>query len=242
VPLHGLFLRRAPENRQSVSAALVPGDSPAPLAEAQTTAEAAVGSSAFRYLTAAFVLSSFAISAVAVHLIPYLLVGGRGADFAALAAGLMGLMQVPGRVVFAAPAPLLPDRYEAPAVFLLQGIGLAVLAATTDAPGVVAAVCLFGMGNGMARSSARQRSPTPTARRSTAASPASLPPVPPARAPSRPSAATSPSTATSRCFGCWSPARWSRHSPPGTPTSGSPARAARCDEPSESATLPGQPT
>jgi hypothetical protein len=133
-----------------VSAALVPGDSPAPLAEAQTTAEAAVGSSAFRYLTAAFVLSSFAISAVAVHLIPYLLVGGRGADFAALAAGLMGLMQVPGRVVFAAPAPLLPDRYEAPAVFLLQGIGLAVLAATTDAPGVVAAVCLFGMGNGMA--------------------------------------------------------------------------------------------
>jgi hypothetical protein len=77
-------------------------------------------------------------------------VGGRGAGFAALAAGLMGLMQVPGRVVFAAPAPLLPDRYEAPAVFLLQGIGLAVLAATTDAPGVVAAVCLFGMGNGMA--------------------------------------------------------------------------------------------
>jgi hypothetical protein len=65
-------------------------------------AAAAIGSSAFWCLTAAFVLSSFAISAVAVHLIPYLLEGGRSAGFAALAAGLMGLMQVPGRVVFAA--------------------------------------------------------------------------------------------------------------------------------------------
>src|ERR671936_365536 len=40
---------------------------------------------------------------------------------------------------------------DPPAVFLLQGAGLAVLAATTSVPGVVAAVCLFGMGNGMAR-------------------------------------------------------------------------------------------
>ena len=95
-------------------------------------------------------LSSFAISAVAVHLIPYLLEGGRSASFAAFAAGLMGVMQVPGRVVFAGAARLLPRRYEATAVFLLQGIGLAVLAATTSAAGVIAAVSLFGMGNGMA--------------------------------------------------------------------------------------------
>jgi hypothetical protein len=150
VPLHGLFLRRAPEHAESAGAALVPGDPPATLPERQVAAAAAVGSSAFWYLTAAFVLSSFAISAVAVHLIPYLLEGGRSAGFASLAAGLMGLMQVPGRVVFAGAARVLSCRYEAPAVFLLQGIGLAVLAATTAAPGVVAAVCLFGMGNGMA--------------------------------------------------------------------------------------------
>jgi hypothetical protein len=62
----------------------------------------------------------------------------------------MGLMQVPGRVVFAGVARVLPRRYEAPGVFLLQGAGLAVLAATTSAAGVIAAVCLFGMGNGMA--------------------------------------------------------------------------------------------
>jgi MFS family permease len=150
VPLHGVFLRRAPEQAELSASALVPGDPPAALPERQVAAAAAIGSSAFWYLTAAFVLSSFAISAVAVHLIPYLLEGGRSAGFAALAAGLMGLMQVPGRVAFAAAARLLPRRYEAPAVFLLQGVGLAVLAATTAAPGVIAAVCLFGLGNGMA--------------------------------------------------------------------------------------------
>jgi MFS family permease len=142
VPLHALFLRPAlgPDEQAA----------PAPPAEPALTAGPAVGSSAFWYLTAAFVLSSFAVSAVAVHLIPYLLEGGRGAGFAAFAAGLMGLMQVPGRVVFAAAGQVLPRRYEAPAVFLVQGIGLAVLAATTGAAGVVVAVCLFGMGNGMA--------------------------------------------------------------------------------------------
>jgi MFS family permease len=149
VPLHALFLRRAPEQADPAGA-LVPGDAPAALPDRQVTAATAIASSAFWYLTAAFVLSSFAISAVAVHLIPYLLEGGRSAGFAALAAGLMGLMQVPGRVVFAGAARLLPRRYEAPAVFLLQGAGLAVLAARTSAPAVVVAVCLFGMGNGMA--------------------------------------------------------------------------------------------
>ena len=135
-PLHAVFLRRGPE----------PADQePPPVLVAD-----AVASNAFWYLTAAFVLSSFAISAVAVHLIPYLVEGGRSLGFAAFAAGLMGLMQVPGRMVFAALAQALPRRYEAPAVFVLQGLGLAVLAATTAPSGVLAAVCLFGLGNGMA--------------------------------------------------------------------------------------------
>jgi MFS family permease len=150
VPLHALFLHPPPAREEPEAPAVAPGDRPNPLTEPAVAAAAAVGSSAFWYLTAAFVLSSFAISAAAVHLIPYLLEGGRSAGFAAFAAGLMGLMQVPGRVLFAGAARLLPRRYEAPAVFLLQGAGLAVLATTTAAPGVIAAVSVFGMGNGMA--------------------------------------------------------------------------------------------
>jgi MFS family permease len=135
-PPHVLFLRRGPE----------PAEDGLP----QVLVADAVASDAFWYLTGAFVLSSFAISAIAVHLIPYLVEGGRSTAFAAFAAGLMGLMQVPGRVVFAAAAHVLPRRYEAPSVFFLQAIGLAVLAATTAPAGVLAAVCLFGLANGMA--------------------------------------------------------------------------------------------
>jgi MFS family permease len=150
VPLHTVFLRQAPEQAKPGAPPVVSGDPWAALPEREVAAAAAVGSSAFWYLTTAFVLSSFAISAVAVHLIPYLLEGGRSAGFAAFAAGLMGLMQVPGRVVFAGAARALPRPYEAPPVFLLQGVGLAVLATTTSVAGVVVSVCLFGMGNGMA--------------------------------------------------------------------------------------------
>jgi hypothetical protein len=52
--------------------------------------------------------------------------------------------------VFAGLARALPRRYEAPAVFALQAAGLATLAATSRAPGVIVGVSLFGMGNGMA--------------------------------------------------------------------------------------------
>jgi MFS family permease len=149
VPLHAVFVRPPPslENRPSQ---LALADPDSPVVEPSVAAGAAIASSAFWWLTLAFVLSAFAISAVAVHLIPYLLEGGRSASFAAFAAGLMGLMQVPGRVLFAALAPLLPRAYEASSVFLLQASGLAVLAARREAPYVVLAVCLFGMGNGMA--------------------------------------------------------------------------------------------
>jgi MFS family permease len=149
VPLHAVLVRRPPSLDTGMSE-LTLADPESPVTEPKVAAGAAIGSSAFWYLTLAFVLSSFAISAVAVHLIPYLLEAGRSASFAAFAAGLMGLMQVPGRVVLAAAAKFAPRRHEAPAVFLLQGVGLAVLAATTSVSGVIVAVCLFGMGNGMA--------------------------------------------------------------------------------------------
>jgi MFS family permease len=142
VPLHAIFLRAAPkrQRRPDEAASVEPRIAPA----------AAVASPGFWFLTAAFILSSFAISAVAVHLITYLRQTGRSASFAAFAAGLTGLTQVPGRIVFAAAAQLLPRRLEASAVFLLQSLGLAVLAATSSGTGVIVGVSLFGMGSGMA--------------------------------------------------------------------------------------------
>jgi MFS family permease len=149
VPLHAVFVR-APPDAGSGSHELVSAEGQTTPVEPSVAAGSAVASAAFWYLTAAFVLSSFAISAVAVHLIPSLLESGRSPSFAAFAAGLMGLMQVPGRALFAALTNVVPRRFEAPSAFLLQGAGLAILAATTSAVGVIGAVSLFGMGNGMA--------------------------------------------------------------------------------------------
>jgi MFS family permease len=146
-PLHALFLRAAPAESSAPSRREEPL---AAFAKPASAIRAVLGSAAFWYLTAAFVLSSFAISAIAVHLIPYLIQNGRSAGFAAFTAGLMGLMQVPGRLIFAAAARRLPRRYEASAVLLLQAVGVALLATTASAAGAIAAVCLFGVGNGMA--------------------------------------------------------------------------------------------
>src|SRR5439155_25013367 len=58
-------------------------------------------SASFWLLVSAFVLSAFATAAVTVHLVPLLI--GRGGDpaFAAFAAGLLGLAQLAGRLLFA---------------------------------------------------------------------------------------------------------------------------------------------
>jgi len=139
VPLHAFFLKSAPDRD---------GHEPYGI-EPSVATRAAVSSSAFWCLTGAFVLSSFAISAVTVNLIPYLLEGGQSAGFAAFALGLMGLMQVVGRLAYAGATKTLPRHHVASAVFLLQAIGLGALAAVSGEAGVVVAACLLGAGNGM---------------------------------------------------------------------------------------------
>ena len=53
-------------------------------------------------LARALAAKSFVSGAIIVHLVPLLLDRGSDAAFAALAAGIMGLSQLPGRLAFAA--------------------------------------------------------------------------------------------------------------------------------------------
>jgi MFS family permease len=150
VPLHGLFLRRAPESAVVAAhdatvepAAVEPGGR-------DVSVGLALRSRSFWFLTIAFVFSSFSTSAIGVHLIPYLLRAGYSAGFAATAAGLLGLAQAPGRLLFGVFGRVVPRAVEGPVAFLLQGSALLLLIAGTGAGAVVAAVVLFGMGNGIA--------------------------------------------------------------------------------------------
>jgi MFS family permease len=134
VPLHGLLLPPAP-GRPAGAAPLV-------------RLGPVLAEGRFRVLTAAFTLASLVSVATSVHLIPYLI--GRGYSPAAAGAvlGLVGLMQLPGRLAFGAVRGLGSWRSNAAAVFLTQGVALVILGQTTHAVGVALFAGLFGLANG----------------------------------------------------------------------------------------------
>lgn len=137
VPLHGLVLRTAP-------------DGPRHEATPSAGAREVLRSRDFWLLSGAFFLSQFATIGSIVLAIPFLLERGQSAEFAALAVGLFGISQIPGRVLFAPLAGRVSAAVTTALVFGLVAAGIAVVVAI-DAPGaVVAGFVLLGMGNGMA--------------------------------------------------------------------------------------------
>jgi MFS family permease len=124
-------------------------------APARTAATSAVPREVLRTpsfwaLAAAFAVDALTWTAIGVHLIPALRADGHSAPFAALAAGLAGFCQLPGRAGLLlisraiAPAAL-------PAVTLAFGaVAAAILAVTDGAVAVLVGVACFGAAHGMA--------------------------------------------------------------------------------------------
>jgi MFS family permease len=151
IPLHALVLRRRPEdlglttdgtqvNSSNESQGMIVADG--------LSMQAALRSTAFWWLSTAFFLSQLATAAVAVHLVPYLIDIGYEAGFAALAAGLIGTMALPGRLIFTPLGDRLPRHQVTACLFLLQTVALVVLLQLHSLAGVYAFVLLFGIGFG----------------------------------------------------------------------------------------------
>ena len=141
VPLHGLVLRpaRSPGRATAV--------------ERSVGATRALRSARFWLLAIAFFLGSLATIAVTIHAIPFLIERGHSpafAAFAAFAVGLVGISQIPGRLLFAPLAGKLPRAAAIAAVFLLIGAGIVVIVSAHATWGVMAGLVVLGMGNGMA--------------------------------------------------------------------------------------------
>jgi MFS family permease len=155
IPPHALFLRRKPADLGlQLDGA---GDDPAQAQSLATsthtesvTAHAALRTPTFWALTMALVFSTFAAVSITVHIIPFLLERGYAMSFAALAVGLIGLMQLPGRMLFAPLHRWLSRRAVSVCISLLQCVGLVLLWWASDLTNVIVFVALFGMGNGMA--------------------------------------------------------------------------------------------
>ena len=98
-----------------------------------------------------FFLATVSGIAVVVQGIPFLLEHGYGASFAAFAIGLIGVSQIPGRLLFAVAGPRLPERLRTVAVFVLIAAGIVLVVVGAEVPAaVIAGMVLLGMGNGMA--------------------------------------------------------------------------------------------
>jgi MFS family permease len=129
VPLHALVLR--------------PGPARSPAAPS-TPAGHALRSAPFWLLSSAFVLGALTTIAMTVFAIPFLLDRGHSPAFAAFAVGLIGVSQIPGRIVF---ARLSARPWH---VFALMALGVAVVVSFHATAAVVTGLILLGMGNGMA--------------------------------------------------------------------------------------------
>jgi predicted MFS family arabinose efflux permease len=140
VPLHAVVLRaartepRAPHQRGGVS----------------TGARRALRSASFWRLSSAFCLATLTGIAMTVHAIPFLLQRGYGAGFAAFVVGLVGISQVPGRLLFAAIAGRLSSASATAWVCALIAAGVALIVSIDTGPAAVVGLVVLGMGNGMA--------------------------------------------------------------------------------------------
>lgn len=147
---HALLLRRHPRDL-----GLLPDgaadDSPAAqatTAERSVPAGAALREPRFWRLTFAFGTSTFAATALTVHLIPYLTERGHSAGFAATVAGLHGLMSLAGRMTIGPLGDRLTRRRVTAGLMAMQIAGLAVLASAPTTAGALVYIALFGAGAG----------------------------------------------------------------------------------------------
>jgi len=162
---HVLVLRRHPEDvglladgfrsfaddsrsLESRAAATSPSVLPQASPRAVIEASSAVRSRSFRWLAAAFAMSALTTTAVLVHLVPLLLERGHDSSFAGAAMGLLGLMALPGRLVFTPLGSRWPRPAVTTAIFALGAVACMALLATRHAAGVWVFVALFGAGFG----------------------------------------------------------------------------------------------
>jgi MFS family permease len=160
LPLHALLLRRRPQDH-----GLLPDGAPRTLAREPRDAQAreddgpsptrrpgaarlALRSAPFRRLAFAFGLATIASTAMTVHLVPLLLDRGQSTALAAGAMGMLGLMALPGRLVFTPLGDRWPRGVVTAAIFALQALAVVPLLISSHPGAVWAFVALFGAGFG----------------------------------------------------------------------------------------------
>ena len=108
----------------------------------------AIRSRAFRWITVAFALSAITSTAISVHLVPLLRERGYSPGFAGAAMGMLGLMALPGRLVFTPLGGRWSRATVTASIFALAAVAMGILLASRGPIGVWMFVALFGAGFG----------------------------------------------------------------------------------------------
>ena len=143
IPIHAFVLRPPPRP------AMTGGATASAEARSHSVGEA-LQTVVFWVLTVAFVTSNFAVNAVTIHVIPYLIGHGYPLATAAMTIGWMGAMQLVGRLLFGPIASRFGHRPMTAAIFVVQAVGLGLLASVARMPSLVPIIVLMGAANGMA--------------------------------------------------------------------------------------------
>jgi MFS family permease len=138
IPLHAAILRRPPISAHRESDPDRGGD-----------ARAAIASARFWLLTASLALGSYTWTVMIVQLVPFLSESGHSLRFSALAAGVVGLGQLPGRLVFIFFGHALRGRRLPAATFALAAIALTILGLNRSEASVFVFAVIFGTSAGM---------------------------------------------------------------------------------------------
>src|SRR5579859_1539637 len=149
IPLHALILRRRPEDL-----GLAPDGMITPASTVDATHEQsipikdALHGTAFWWIATGFALYMLAAGAITVHLVPYLIDRGYPASLASSMFGLIGIMALPGRLVFTLLGERLSRHLVIATLFSLQVAALSMLLLVQGIVGVLCFVILFGAGFG----------------------------------------------------------------------------------------------
>lgn len=156
---HALVLRRRPADlgllSDGRSTPLAPGTTERsvevrPIASelVDVPAKRAIRSAPFRWVTLAFALSAVTTTAISVHLVPMLRERGYSASLAGGAMGVLGLMALPGRLVFTPLGTRWSRTVVAAMLFMLSAVAIAVLISGRGPASVWTFAVLFGAGFG----------------------------------------------------------------------------------------------
>jgi MFS family permease len=148
IPMHAFLLRGRPadpgETAREAGARRKDGEPP------DVSARAALRTATFWFLALAFLIQSFAHAGISLHSVPMLIEWGYEPTFAATVVGLVGAMQVVGRLVFAPIRTRFSSRAVTMLILACQSVAFLILWGVPGSVGLFAFVGFFGISNGMA--------------------------------------------------------------------------------------------